>query len=125
MKAPLALALAAAAVAAGCNKDSTHPAPEGTNSAAGSATNAAGGGVLTAPVDYLGALAKDKQSMEKTIDTAALDEEIRLFQVDNGRYPKDLNELVKEKYISKIPQAPYGTKLDYNPATGEIKVVKQ
>jgi hypothetical protein len=36
--------------------------------------------------------------------------------------PKDLNELVP-KYLKSIPAPPPGTKFDYNPATGEVKVV--
>jgi hypothetical protein len=50
---------------------------------------------------------------------------IRLFQVEQGRWPKDLDELVQEKYLARIPATPYGTKLVYDPATGEAKVVKQ
>jgi hypothetical protein len=48
-----------------------------------------------------------------------------LFQVDKGRFPKDLDELVQEKYLTKVPDAPYGMKIDYDPATGTAKVVKQ
>jgi hypothetical protein len=48
-----------------------------------------------------------------------------MFNVDHGRYPKDLSELVQEKLISKIPDAPYGMKLDYDPATGTVKVVNE
>jgi hypothetical protein len=56
---------------------------------------------------------------------ATLKPAIDQFQVDKGRYPKDLNELVTEKYISKVPEAPYGMKVDYDPATGAVKVVRQ
>jgi hypothetical protein len=38
--------------------------------------------------------------------------------------PKDLNELVPN-YVGKLPATPYGTKLDYDPNTGLVKVVPQ
>jgi hypothetical protein len=83
------------------------------------------GSVLTAPVDYLNAAAKAKQSAVKTIDTTSIDKAIQLFQVDKGRYPKDLNELVTEKYIPEIPEAPYGSKIVYDSNNGSVRVVKE
>ena len=61
----------------------------------------------------------------KTVDTASLDKAISMFNVDKGRYPKDLNELVQEKYIPKIPPTPFGTKLSYDANSGRIEVVKE
>jgi len=90
-------------------------------------TNApvASGNPITAPVDYLGAVAKAKRLSEKTIDTASLNQTIQLFQASEGRLPKDLNELVTEKYLPRLPDAPYGMKIIYNPANGQVKVVPQ
>lgn len=88
-------------------------------------TNASSGNPLTAPVDYLAAAGKAQQSAVKTVDTAALNQAIQMFNVDNGRYPKDLNELVEKKYIPRIPDAPYGTKIVYDEKAGQVKVVKQ
>ena len=48
-----------------------------------------------------------------------------MFQVDKGRYPKDLNELVTEKYIPEIPDAPYGSKIVYDSNNGSVRVVKE
>ena len=50
---------------------------------------------------------------------------IQMFNVQEGRFPKDLNELVESKLISKVPDAPYGMKIVYDPAAGKITVVKQ
>lgn len=118
MKIFVCLGLAGALGLAGCGgKSSSTPA----------ATNASAGGSspLTAPADYVGALGKGQQKAIKTVDTASLNQAIQLFQVDHGRFPKDLNELVQEKVISQIPEAPAGTKLVYDPAAGTVKVVKQ
>jgi hypothetical protein len=101
----------------GCGDNSSKSA-SGTNSATG-------GSLVTAPVDYLDAASKAKQRAVKTIDTASLDKAIQMFNVQKGRNPKDLNELVTEKYIGEIPAAPYGMKLDYDANSGAVSVVKQ
>jgi hypothetical protein len=99
----------------------------GESTSQSSATNASssGGSPLTAPVDYLGAAAKAQQSAVKTVDTTSLNKAIQLFAVDKGRNPKDLNELVQEKFIPKLPEPPFGTKLVYDADAGTVKVVKQ
>ncbi len=84
-----------------------------------------GGSVVTAPADYVGAMAKAEPAAVKTVDTAAVKSAIQLFQADQGSWPKDLNELVEKKFLPKIPATPAGTRLDYDPKTGEVKVVKQ
>jgi hypothetical protein len=93
----------------------------------GKSTNppAASGNPITAPVDYLGAVAQAKKTSEKTIDTVYLNQAIQLFHTTEGRYPKDLNELAAEKYINRVPDAPYGMKIVYDAARGEVKVVRQ
>ena len=101
----------------GCGDNSSKSA-SGTNSATG-------GSVATAPVDYLSTAAKAQQNAVKTVDTTSLDKAIQLFNVEKGRNPKDLNELISEKYIREIPTPPYGTKLDYDPNSGRVSVVKQ
>jgi len=101
----------------GCG-DSSNKSASGTNTASG-------GSLLTAPVDYLDAASKAKQKAVKTIDTTSLDKAIQLFNVEKGRNPKDLNELVSEKYIREIPTPPYGTRIDYDANSGRVNVVKQ
>ena len=110
---PLVLALGA------CSEKSDTP------SATASTTNSGSASPLNAPAGYLGALAKGQQTAVSTIDTASLDKAIQLFTVENGRNPKDLNELVEQKFIARIPDTPYGTKLLYDPASGKVSIVKQ
>src|SRR5689334_547072 len=117
MKTHFLFSLALAAYLVGCGEKS--------GKADASATNATGGSIVSAPTDYLKAAAKAQQDSVKTVDTASLDKAISMFNVDKGRYPKDLNELVQEKYIPKIPPTPFGTKLSYDPNTGGIGVVKE
>jgi hypothetical protein len=118
MKQSFCLPLAASLLLIGCGESSNQP---------GQATNAADGGSspLSAPADYVGALGKAQQAAVKTVDTTSLNQAIQLFNVEHGRNPKDLNELVEKKFIPKLPDAPRGMKLDYDAAAGKVKVVKQ
>ena len=103
---------------AGCGDNSQTSSTSTTNSVSS-------GSPVTAPVDYLKAVAKGQQDAEKTLDTTAVNKAIQMFGVDHGRNPKDLNELVQQKYILKIPDPPYGTKLVYDANSGTVTVQKQ
>ena len=118
MKTHLLPAVAAALVLAGCG-DKGDGTKQTTNAAS------SGGSPLTAPVDYLGAVAKGQQNAVKTVDTTSITKAIQLFGVDHGRNPKDLSELVQEKYLPQIPTAPYGTKIVYDANTGTVTIQKQ
>jgi len=117
IKSSLAVVLLVAVVVCGCGGKEEKSAKESTNAPT------AGGNPITAPVDYLGSIAKAKKVSEKTIDTASLNQAVQLFQASEGRLPKDLNELVTEKYLPRLPDAPYGMKILYDASTGQVKVV--
>jgi len=118
MKTLMRLFLAAGLGLVGCSDSSKRPASAATNAPTE-------GSVLTAPVDYLNAAAKAQQSAVKTVDTTSLNKALELFNVQEGRFPKDLNELVAKKYMPLIPTPPIGTKLEYDANAGTVKVVKQ
>ncbi|HTL55796.1 MAG TPA: hypothetical protein VL361_08955 [Candidatus Limnocylindrales bacterium] len=120
MKTPLLILLGMVLLLLGCNDNSSPSKPT-----AGTNTTTSSGNPLTAPVDYLSAVANAQQSAVKTVDTVSLNQAIQQFGVDHGRTPKDLNELVEQKYIPKLPQPPYGTKFVYDAATGTVKIEKQ
>jgi hypothetical protein len=109
----LLLLSATSLMLAGCG-DSSKP-----GSTANTVSNA-----VTAPVGYLGAVVEAKKHSEKIIDVAYINQAIQMFNVQEGRLPKSLAELVPN-YIGKIPEAPFGSKLVYDPAAGTVKVVKQ
>jgi hypothetical protein len=118
MKIKSCLSIAASILLVGCNSKS---------GSTGTATNttSSGSSPLNAPADYVGALGKAKQTAIKTADTASLDQAIQLFSGEHGRYPKDLNELVEQKLINRIPDAPQGMKIVYDATTGKVSVEKQ
>jgi len=86
--------------------------------------NYANGNPITVVPDYLGAVGQAQQYSIKQIDWSYLHQAIEQYNAANGHYPKTLQELVPN-WIGKIPQAPNGYKIDYDPNTGTVKVVKQ
>ena len=108
------LSLMAGLLLAGCKKEEASTPKSSTSS---------GGNPVTAPVDYLGAAARAKQNAEKTVSSAGLDKAIQLFAANEGRYPKDLNELVRPDYLNAIPPPPAGMQYSYNPTNGVVKLV--
>jgi hypothetical protein len=99
----------------------------GDNSSQGSGaeTNSAGGNPLTAPVDYLGAMGRAQQTADKTADLTSVNQAIQMFQVEHGRYPKDLDELVQLKFLRTMPEPPYGMTYIYDAKTGRVQAVRQ
>jgi hypothetical protein len=127
MKMSFLVLIAAGLLLAGCGDNNSSKQAQTTNSTA-TLTNAAvnynTGNPITAPVDYLGAVVQAQKYAVKTIDVSYLNQAIQLFSAQEGRLPKDLEELVPN-YIGKIPKAPYGSKIVYDAGSGTVKVVKQ
>lgn len=95
------------------------------NKGDGASTNApTGGNVATAPVDYLKSATDTRHDMVKTVDVTSVNKAIDLFNVQEGRFPKDLTELVTKKYLPLVPTPPFGSKLEYDASAGTVKVVK-
>ena len=116
----LLFATSAGLFLAGCGNSGSTNQSAATNTA----TNFASGNPITAVPDYVGAVGQAQKYSVKQIDLAYLHQAIEQFNVSEGRYPKTLQELVPN-YIGKVPDAPYGSKLDYDPGTGTVKVVPQ
>jgi hypothetical protein len=116
----LLFSLTAGLLLAGCGSSDSSKSAQTTNATPNYNT----GNPLTAPVDYLGAVGQAKQYSVKQIDLAYLNHAIQEFNAAEGHYPKDIKELMPN-YIGKVPEAPYGSKIVYDPDTGTVKVVKQ
>lgn len=69
-------------------------------------------------------LVNSKRTADKTIDVSYLNQAIQLFNVQEGRYPKTLDELTP-KYVAQLPTPPLGYKLDYDANKGEVTVVRE
>jgi hypothetical protein len=108
------IAVACLLFSAGCEKKDKVPK---------AAQNPPGNNPLNAPADYLGALNKAQKSAQKTTSAVGIDQALKTFFAEEGRYPKTLDEL-KSKGVA-IPDPPAGMKWNYDPNTGEIKAVPQ
>ena len=104
--------VAAALVMGGCGKEQNSPPPAAATPA-------------NAPAGYVGALARGQQVAVKTVDVTSLNEEVRLFNVQEGRNPKDLDELVAKQYIAALPHPPAGMKFVYDAAEGKVSVAPE
>jgi len=109
---PVAL-VASALLLAGCGEKATQK----TNQAVNAVSN-----VVDAPLNYVGAVVDAKKSSEKKIDVAYINQALQMFNVQEGHYPKTLQELTPN-YIGKIAELPIGYKLDYDAVKGEVKIV--
>ena len=110
------LALVFGFLAAGCGDKS---------SSSSGGTNTSSANPLDAPGDYLKGAVNAQRNATMTLDTNALTKAIDQFNVEKGRNPKDLDELVKERYISSVPTPPFGTKIVYDASSGRVNIVKQ
>lgn len=118
--------LIAALLVTGCGKKQSSPADQKTNAPAKTEEKeTSSGNPITAPVDYLGAVANAQQSSIKKIDLAYINHAIQQFNAEEGRNPKDLDELIKEHYLGKMPTVPYGMRIQYDAASGKVSVVKK
>jgi hypothetical protein len=104
-----------AAVLAGCGR--SDPA-EGPAQAGPPASNP-----LLAPVDYLGATAAGKKAAEKTVNLAPVLSALQQFHAAEDRYPAQLQELVQAGFLARVPEAPPGQFLRYDPTDGSVRWV--
>ena len=109
---PVAL-VASALLLAGCGEKATQKTSQAVNEVSN---------VVAAPANYLGAVVDAKKSSEKKIDVAYINQALQMFNVQEGHYPKTLQELTPN-YIGKIAELPIGYKLDYDAVKGEVKIV--
>jgi hypothetical protein len=87
--------------------------------------NYSSGNPVTAPVDYLGAVNKARKTAIRQIDLAQVKHAIQLYQATEDHYPASLQELVKKNYLGEVPVPPRDSRLEYNPQTGEVRIVRQ
>jgi len=116
MKAILAVSILSSLVLVGCGDG---------GKGSGTATNETSSSIITAPVDYLGAIDKAQQTAIKTIDVASISQAIQQFQVQEDRLPKSLEEMVQMKYLGTMPKAPRGKKIVYDASNGTVKIVAE
>ena len=99
--------------AGGCDSKSVNKTVAATNS------------VISAPLEYLAAQGRAKQHATKVISTAQLESAIQQFQAMEDRWPASFEELVKQRYLAALPEAPRGRRFTYNPQTGQVGLIPE
>jgi hypothetical protein len=113
MKISASILMVAAAFVAGCGDSSKPGTPANTVS-----------NVVAAPANYVGAVVQAQKYAEKQIDVSYINQDIQMFNASEGRYPKDLQELIPN-YLPKMPAVPAGYKLVYDTNTHTVSAVKE
>lgn len=112
MKACL-LAMLATLLFGGCNDSSQ------TNTSSSSGNKSS---VNTAPAEYLNRAAKAQKRAVKTVDVTAMNKAIESFYVQQGRFPKDLLELVEKGLLPRIPELPDKATWVYDSKNGVVSI---
>src|SRR6187399_2568872 len=89
----------------GCN-DAPPPSEKSSSSSVSS--------VATAPVDYLNSAAQAQKKAVKTVDLVSINKAVEAFYVQEGRFPKTLEELEMKGLMHTVPLPPPGMKLNYD-----------
>jgi hypothetical protein len=113
MRAITLVTLLATMLLLGCNDASQQPQKSSDKS---------GGSVASAPADYLKSAAQSQQKAVKAIDLVAINKAIEAFYVQEGRFPKKLEELEEKGFIRVIPLPPPGKKINYNTNSGVVEI---
>lgn len=114
---PWVIGLTLAASLAGCGKKAESAKAEQSKPSNGS------GNPLTAPVDYLGAVGAAQKHAQKVADLVPLQQAVQAFLAGEDRLPAHLGELVTEGYLPRLPDVPRGSRLEYNPRTGQVRMI--
>ncbi|HDN97698.1 MAG: hypothetical protein DRP67_04510 [Candidatus Omnitrophota bacterium] len=77
---------------------------------------------LNAPAKYGETLGRALKKAEGLKEVIYLRNKINTFQIEEGRYPNSLEELVEKGYIDEIPRPPKGMEFVYDPKTGSLEV---
>jgi hypothetical protein len=103
--------LVVAAALAGCDQKSSSNA---------GAPGGGAGSPASAPASYVGAMGKAQNFAASTADLSSLNNGVQQFSAAEGRFPKDLDELIAMKYFPRLPAPPPGMKYDYDATSGRV-----
>ena len=77
---------------------------------------------VNAPQKYGEVMGKAYQKAKAMNAILPLKQLIEAFYVKENRYPSSLQELKDKGYTKELPQPPAGTRFNYDPATGFLKL---
>ena len=71
-------------------------------------------------IDYRQRLKDRRENIPEDEKVFALRQKIAQFQLEIGRVPTNLHELIKHQYVEVLPEAPPGKKYVYNNERGNL-----
>ena len=74
--------------------------------------------------DYAEVLEKSRKNLTDDRNLEQIVKAIRLFQVEIGRSPTNLSEVVQFHYLPELPEAPEGLIYHYENKTGNIQLAR-
>ena len=74
--------------------------------------------------DYAGMLDRVRDRQKSAAVVGTIQEGLKRFQIDLGRLPTNLYELVSLKYVKDIPEAPEGFAYYYDPVHGNVQLIR-
>ena len=78
----------------------------------------------TSPANNSSPVVQPEVYAQKKMDLSSLTQAVQQYKAAEGNYPKTLQDLVPD-YIAKIPAAPPGYKINYDPDSGSVTVMQQ
>lgn len=123
MRMLLLIPVVAGVVLTGCSQNSNSSSTSAPATNAAQASHATGNSASATP-NYGGVLGQAQNFSINQIDLAQLKQAIQDFNAAEGHYPKDLQKLIPN-YLAKMPKTPAGYQINYDPANGTVKVVRQ
>ena len=134
MKHLILWSLLAAALAVGCRKRSTGPAPDAgagapSQPSSGGATTPAPAGTFTpapaVPADSPAAKAQKELDQKLAsgnvqLQLQVLDDLVQSWVMSKGSLPKELEELVQAKMLTSLPTPPPGKRFVIDPKRGHV-----
>ncbi len=105
----------------GCgSKDESPPSNKPAQTKPASTSN---NSVLAAPVTYIETVIHTGETTKGKLELITFQKAIEAFQLEEGRNPASMDELVQKLYIKTIPQPPAGQTFSYDAEKGVVKLV--
>ncbi len=78
---------------------------------------------ISAPADYVGAVAQAGRKSETVLALTQIQRAIQTYQAEEGKLPFNMDELVESGHLVRLPELPSGMKLSYDRSTGEVDII--
>jgi competence protein ComGC len=106
----------------GCSPKPEPPKPPPPPKATAAVSNQS---IAAAPSGYIAKAVKVKEEARATVGIENLQKAVESFQLEEGRNPASLEEVIQKGFLKTMPNAGNGQKFEYDAKTGNVKIVSQ